>query len=92
MTGANFSADLCDAALGGDAERARELTERALAAGVAPERLLDDGLIPAMAEAGRRFEDQRFFLPELMLAARAAKEALALIAARYGHHGVTGQY
>jgi methylmalonyl-CoA mutase cobalamin-binding domain/chain len=79
MTDADWSADLSAAALGGNAERARELTERALASGVPPERLLDNGLIPAMAEAGRRFEDQRFFLPELMLAARATKEALALI-------------
>ncbi len=75
----DWAAGLRDAALGGDAGRARELTERALASGVPPEQLLDDGLIPAMAEAGRRFEDQRFFLPELMLAARATKEALALI-------------
>jgi len=79
MTDADWSADLCDAALRGNAERARELTERALADGVPPEQLLDDGLIPAMAEAGRRFDDQRFFLPELMLAARATKQALALI-------------
>ena len=41
--------------------------------------MLDAGLVPAMAEAGRRFEDQRFFLPELMLTARAMKAALELI-------------
>jgi len=79
VSDADWSADLSDALLRGDAEQARALTERALAAGVRPEQLLDDGLIPAIAEAGRRFEDQRFFLPELMLAARATKEALALI-------------
>jgi methylmalonyl-CoA mutase cobalamin-binding domain/chain len=79
MPEADWAADLGAAVLAGDAGRARELTERALDSGVAPEQVLDAGLVPAMAEAGRRFEDQRFFLPELMLTARAMKGALELI-------------
>ncbi len=79
MSDADWRAELSEAVLGGYAKRAKELTERTLASGVPPEQALDHGLIPAMAEAGRRFEDQIFFLPELMLAARAMKEALALI-------------
>ncbi|MGD2215382.1 MAG: cobalamin-dependent protein [Gemmatimonadales bacterium] len=79
MTDPDWAADLGAAVLEGDAGQARELTERALDAGVAPEQVLEAGLIPAMAEAGRRFEDQRFFLPELMLAARAMKAAMELI-------------
>jgi uroporphyrinogen decarboxylase len=79
MSEAVWAADLGAAVLEGDAGRVRELTERALSSGVAPEQVLDAGLVPAMAEAGRRFEDQRFFLPELMLTARAMKGALELI-------------
>jgi uroporphyrinogen decarboxylase len=79
MTDAEWSGDLSAALLAGDAERARTLTERALHSGIPPEQLLDRALVPAIAEAGRRFEDQRFFLPELMLAARATKAALALV-------------
>ncbi|MGD2152382.1 MAG: cobalamin-dependent protein [Gemmatimonadales bacterium] len=79
MSGADWVSDLKAAVLEGDAERARELTEHVLDSGVAPEQVLDAGLVPAMTEAGRRFEDQRFFLPELMLTARAMKGALELI-------------
>ncbi|MGD2122543.1 MAG: cobalamin-dependent protein [Gemmatimonadota bacterium] len=79
MTDLGWAADLREAVLAGKAQEAVELTEVALARGTPPEEVLDQGLIPAMAEAGRRFEDQRFFLPELMFAARAMKEALTLI-------------
>ena len=71
--------ELVAAVIDGDAKQARALTERALSADVAPEHVLDTGLIPAMAEAGRRFEAREFFLPNLLLAARAMKEALALL-------------
>ena len=79
MTQTTWASDLAEVVLAGNAEKAAELTENALTSGHAPEKVLNDGLIPAMAEAGRRFEDQRFFLPELMFAARAMKEALVLI-------------
>ena len=67
------------AVLTGEAEQVRELTERLLGAAVPPEALLDEGLIPAMSEAGELFEKHTFFLPDLLLAARAMKESLALL-------------
>lgn len=79
MTGSGWAAELAALVLEGNAAGARALTGTVVAAGVAPEEILDHGLVPAMAEAGRRFEDQRFFLPELMFAARAMKEALSLL-------------
>ena len=79
MTNSRWAAELVEAVLEGRATEARALTRTVLDAGTPPEEILDGGLIPAMAEAGRRFEDQRFFLPELLFAARAMKEALALI-------------
>ena len=79
MTEADWASDLTALVLAGDGQRARKLTEQSLASGVPPEQVLDLGLVPAMAEAGRRFDDQRFFLPELMFAARAMREALQLI-------------
>ncbi|MFC1661921.1 cobalamin-dependent protein [Gemmatimonadota bacterium] len=79
MTGQGWAADLKASVLEGRAPEAKGLTEEVLGSGVPPEEVLELGLIPAMAEAGNRFEDQRFFLPELMFAARAMKEALGLI-------------
>jgi len=70
---------LSDAVIGGDAESAHDLTEQALAAGIEPLKLVNDFLVPAMDEVGRRFECNDYFVPELLLSARAMKSALELI-------------
>jgi corrinoid protein of di/trimethylamine methyltransferase len=70
---------LHDAIVTGDAGAAREITERALAADVDPLALVDEQMAPAMAEVGRRFEAGEYFVPELLLSARAMKGALELI-------------
>jgi 5-methyltetrahydrofolate--homocysteine methyltransferase len=60
----------------GDAKGAKALTERALAAGTEPLRLVQEIMMPAMSEVGRRFECNEYFVPELLLSARAMKSAL----------------
>ena len=67
------------AVLRGDAKSARAVTEEALRAGENALRLVTEGMVPAMDEAGRRFDCSEFFVPELLLAARAMKAALELI-------------
>jgi 5-methyltetrahydrofolate--homocysteine methyltransferase len=70
---------LHDAVLNGDAKSAKAVTEAALAAGVEPLKLVQEYMMPAMAEVGRRFEANEYFVPELLLAARAMKAALELV-------------
>ena len=70
---------LHDAILKGDAKTAKTVTEQAIAAGVEPLKLVQEYMMPAMAEVGRRFECNEYFVPELLLAARAMKAALELI-------------
>jgi 5-methyltetrahydrofolate--homocysteine methyltransferase len=70
---------LYQAVLTGNQDEAIELTQRALADSVDPNTLIDDGMIPAMAEVGRLFENEEYFVPELLLSARAMKAALELI-------------
>jgi corrinoid protein of di/trimethylamine methyltransferase len=72
-------AALRQAVIDGQAKDAAAVTEQALAAGVAPRALVDEALIPAMDEAGRLFEAGEFFVPELLVAARALKASQALI-------------
>jgi methylmalonyl-CoA mutase cobalamin-binding domain/chain len=72
-------ADLRQAVIDGQAAAAAAATERALAAGLPPRTLVDEALIPAMDEAGRLFECGEFFVPELLVAARALKASQALI-------------
>jgi 5-methyltetrahydrofolate--homocysteine methyltransferase len=70
---------LRQAVIDGQAAAAAAATERALAAGVPPRTLVDEALIAAMDEAGRLFESGEFFVPELLVAARALKASQALI-------------
>jgi corrinoid protein of di/trimethylamine methyltransferase len=70
---------LFDAVLAGDAKAARCVTEAALAEGFDPLKLVHDYMAPAMDEVGRRFECNEYFVPELLLSARAMKTALELI-------------
>ena len=83
---------LYEAVLTGQATSARDVTGRALLAGLTPEDLLDRCLIPAMDEVGRRYECSDYFVPELLIASRAMKAALevlrpALVAAGGRHAG-----
>lgn len=68
-----------DAILTGNFKAAREITQQALAAGVDPGVLVHEQMIPAMDEVGRRYEANEYFVPELLISARAMKAALELI-------------
>jgi 5-methyltetrahydrofolate--homocysteine methyltransferase len=70
---------LHDAVVSGDATSARKLTEEALGQGIDPLQLVNESLVPAMDEVGRRFESNEYFVPELLISARAMKACLELI-------------
>lgn len=67
------------AVLNGDSKGAIAATEAALAAGVDAGELIRGSMIPAMDEVGRLFQCEEYFVPELLLASRAMKGALALL-------------
>lgn len=50
-----------------------------LDAGVAAETVLNRGLIPAMSQVGKLFEEGEYFVPEMLIAARAMQTGLALL-------------
>jgi 5-methyltetrahydrofolate--homocysteine methyltransferase len=70
---------LSEAIITGDAKSAKAITQDALDQNVDPQTIVTDYLIPAMDEVGRRFECNEFFVPELLIAARAMKGSLELI-------------
>ncbi|RMD74412.1 MAG: cobalamin-binding protein [Lentisphaerae bacterium] len=70
---------LYDAILTGNLQQAVSTTEAAIAEKVSPQELLDKYMIPAMDEVGARFERNEFFVPELLIAARAMRGALDLL-------------
>jgi len=70
---------LYDAVVNGDAKTSLSTTQQALAEGVDPLKLVNEYMVPAMDEVGRRFEANEYFVPELLIAARAMKASLDVI-------------
>jgi len=68
--------ELHEAILNGDAKTAAAATRAALGQNVPAIELIQQAMVPAMDEVGRRFECQEYFVPELLLSARAMKAAL----------------
>jgi corrinoid protein of di/trimethylamine methyltransferase len=79
---------LREAILTGDANTAKEVTEAALQEGVEPQSLVMDYMVPAMDEVGNRFECNEYFVPELLIAARAMKTSLELIRPLLSEQGI----
>jgi 5-methyltetrahydrofolate--homocysteine methyltransferase len=71
--------NIYDAILNGNAKKAHEATEAALAAGAEPMTLIQNSMVPAMDEVGKLFECEEYFVPELLLAGRAMKSAMEML-------------
>ena len=54
-------------------------TREALEAGVDPGAIMKDGLIAAMSVVGERYSSGEFFLPQMMIAARAMTEVVPVL-------------
>jgi 5-methyltetrahydrofolate--homocysteine methyltransferase len=65
--------ELKQAIIDGKAPLSKELTEKLLKEGVRPGEFFPKAIIPAMDEVGRRMRDCEFFIPEVLIAARAAR-------------------
>jgi len=70
---------LADNIIKGKKTPAVELTQQAIAEGVAPQNIVNDGLIAGMAVVGEKFKKNEFYVPEVLIAARAMKECMALL-------------
>jgi len=66
----------------GQAAEAEAGVKAALEAGIPADAILNQSLITAMDEVGRRFENGDFFVPEMLIAARAMQAGLKLLKPR----------
>jgi corrinoid protein of di/trimethylamine methyltransferase len=71
--------DLKEAIITGNRDRAKELTQKAVDEGLAPKQIVVDGIAAAMEIVGEKFRANEFFVPELLIAQRAMKEALKMM-------------
>ena len=70
-----FYEALCE----GSMDKIKELTQKALNVGDMPEKILKEGLIPAMDRIGARFRENEIFIPEVLIAARAMHAGLGVL-------------
>ncbi len=71
--------ELSTAILDGNMESAKKLTQQLLDQGVAPSSIVNDGLIVGMNEVGRLFKANEYFVPEVLISARAMKGAMEMV-------------
>jgi len=71
--------ELQKAIIDGKAPLAKEITERGLKEGIKPHEFFPQAIVPAMDEVGRRMRDCEFFIPEVLIAARAARASTDIL-------------
>ncbi len=68
-----------DSILNGEKAETPEAVQAALAAGLDPGKVLSEGMIAAMKQVGQLFEDGEYFVPEMLISARAMQAGLAVL-------------
>ncbi len=70
---------LAEVIIKGDQTSAVNMTKEALAEGIAPKSILDNGLIAGMDIVGARFKKNEVYIPEVLISARAMKMAMEVL-------------
>lgn len=73
------------------AGRAKEviaLVDEALAAGIAPETILNEGLVTGMNIIGEKFKNNEVFVPEILVAARAMNKGMQTLKPALTREGI----
>jgi 5-methyltetrahydrofolate--homocysteine methyltransferase len=71
--------ELKEAVIRGDIGQARALTEKAIAAGLKPETVLNDALIAGMDRVGELFKANEVYVPEVLISAKAMQQAMQVL-------------
>jgi 5-methyltetrahydrofolate--homocysteine methyltransferase len=87
----SFMADLqqlADAVISGQAPKVEQLTTEALDQGVSPTDVLNKGLIAGMQVVGVKFKNNEFYVPEVLIAARAMKAGMKILRPKLAESGI----
>lgn len=72
----------------GQAANARNVTQQAIDAHISPKQILDQGLIAGMDVVGKKFKENEYYVPEVLIAARAMKQAMEVLRPHLASTGV----
>jgi len=71
--------EIYDCVLNGDNKTIGGKVQSALETGMDPGKILNEGMVAAMAEVGRLFEEGEYYVPEMLISARAMQTALGIL-------------
>lgn len=80
--------DLAANVISGNAPKTEELTVKALNEGMAPIDVLNGGLVAGMEVVGTKFKANEFYVPEVLIAARAMKSGMKHLKPKLAETGV----
>ena len=80
--------ELADYIINGNAPETEKLTEQALKMNTPVEKVLKNGLIAGMDVVGQKFKDNEFYVPEVLIAARAMKAGMKILRPKLAESGV----
>ena len=72
----------------GKAKIVKQLVEEAIAAGIAPEKILYEGLLAGMSVVGERFKNGEIYVPEVLISARAMNMGAEVLKPHLAQAGV----
>jgi len=75
----NLVQEVYSAVLNGIASEVKEKVQLAIDSGIEAEKILNSGLIAAMKEVGQLFEDGEYFVPEMLISARAMQSGMIIL-------------
>lgn len=71
--------DIFQSIIDGDQNKTKKLVQQAIDSKLKPEYILNEGMVSAMNQVGRLFEEGEYFVPEMLIAARAMQSGLAVL-------------
>jgi len=71
--------ELTKSIIKGDNVKSKEIAQKLVNKGINPTEILNDGLIPGMDIVGEKFSAGEYFIPEMLIAARAMHSAMDVI-------------
>jgi trimethylamine corrinoid protein len=78
MVNEAFYKEAIDSLVNHDKVVAEDVAKRAIAAGVSPQEIMQNGFVVGIRQVGDQFDEGEVYLPELMLAAAAMEAAMAI--------------
>lgn len=80
--------EMATALINGKASLVKELTQKALDSGETPQDVLNNGLVAGMNVVGVKFKNDEFYVPEVLIAARAMKAAMEVLRPKLAETGI----